>query len=197
MSKTVGKLLIVAGDGIGPEAMGEVKKIASFLDSELGLHFEIEEDLVGGAAIDAHGVPLHDDTMALAHKADAVMLGAVGGPKWDDLDFSIKPERGLLRLRKELELFANLRPAICFDALADSSSLKHEVVAGLDIMIVRELTGGIYFGERAALKIWLMVSAGALTPRFTPRAKFSAWPVSPLILQANVMAASHPAKKPM
>lgn len=147
MSKTVGKILIVAGDGIGPEAMGQVKKVANFLDDAMGLHFEIEEDLVGGAAIDAHGIPITDATMDLAHAADAVMLGAVGGPKWDDLDFSIKPERGLLRLRKDLGLFANLRPAICFDALADASSLKHELIAGLDIMIVRELTGGVYFGE--------------------------------------------------
>ena len=105
------------------------------------------EDLVGGAAYDAHGTPLTDDTMARAQAADAVLLGAVGGPKYDDLDFSVKPERGLLRLRKEMDLYANLRPAQCFDALADASSLKREVVAGLDIMIVRELTSGIYFGE--------------------------------------------------
>ncbi len=103
--------------------------------------------MVGGAAYDAHGTPLHDDTMAKAHEVDAVLLGAVGGPKYDDLDFSVKPERGLLRLRKEMDLYANLRPAQCFDALADFSSLKKDVVAGLDIMIVRELTGGVYFGE--------------------------------------------------
>ena len=109
--------------------------------------FDVEHDLVGGAAYDKHGTPLHDDTMAKALAADAVLLGAVGGPKYDALDFSVKPERGLLRLRKEMDLFSNLRPAQCFDALADFSSLKKDIVAGLDIMIVRELTSGVYFGE--------------------------------------------------
>jgi 3-isopropylmalate dehydrogenase len=109
--------------------------------------FEVEEDLVGGCAIDAHGTPLTDETMDKAMAADAVLLGAVGGPKWDNLPFEQKPERGLLRLRKDMELFANLRPAICFDALVGASTLKPEVVGGLDIMIVRELTGGVYFGE--------------------------------------------------
>ncbi|CAE7404867.1 leuB [Symbiodinium microadriaticum] len=142
-----GKILIVAGDGIGPEVMDEVKRIIAWFGENDGLTFEVEEDLVGGAAIDVHGVPLADETMAKALASDCVLLGAVGGPKWDDLDFSIKPERGLLRLRSEMELFANLRPAICFEALVDASTLKPEVVAGLDIMIVRELTGGVYFGE--------------------------------------------------
>lgn len=140
-------LLILAGDGIGPEVMGEVKKIIAWLDDKRGLKFEISEDLVGGAAYDAHGTPLTDATMAKAQEVDAVLLGAVGGPAYDDLDFSLKPERGLLRLRKEMDLFANLRPAQCFDALADFSSLKKELVSGLDIMIVRELTSGSYFGE--------------------------------------------------
>lgn len=140
-------LLILPGDGIGPEVMAEVRKIIAWFDAKRGISFDISEDLVGGAAYDAHGTPLHDDTMARAQEADAVLLGAVGGPKYDDLDFSVKPERGLLRLRKEMDLFANLRPAQCFDALADFSSLKKDVVAGLDIMIVRELTSGIYFGE--------------------------------------------------
>ena len=140
-------LLILAGDGIGPEVMAEVRKIIDWYGARRGLAFDVEEDLVGGAAYDAHGVPLADDTMARAQEVDAVLLGAVGGPKYDDLDFSVKPERGLLRLRKEMDLFANLRPAQCFDALADFSSLKRDVVAGLDIMIVRELTSGIYFGE--------------------------------------------------
>ncbi|WP_375260565.1 3-isopropylmalate dehydrogenase [Palleronia sp.] len=140
-------LLILPGDGIGPEVMAEVRKVIDWFRKNKDLSFDVTEDLVGGAAYDEHGVPLHDDTMALAQKVDAVLLGAVGGPKYDDLDFSVKPERGLLRLRKEMDLFANLRPAQCFDALADFSSLKHEVVSGLDIMIVRELTSGIYFGE--------------------------------------------------
>jgi len=117
------------------------------LNSQEHPHGKPEHDLVGGAAYDKHGTPLHDDTMARALQADAVLLGAVGGPKYDDLDFSVKPERGLLRLRKEMDLFSNLRPAQCFDALADFSSLKPELVAGLDIMIVRELTSGVYFGE--------------------------------------------------
>ncbi|MCH2096642.1 MAG: 3-isopropylmalate dehydrogenase [Rhodobacteraceae bacterium] len=140
-------LLILAGDGIGPEVMAEVRKIIDWYGTKRGLAFDVSEDLVGGAAYDAHGTPLHDDTMAKAQEVDAVLLGAVGGPKYDALDFSLKPERGLLRLRKEMDLFANLRPAQCFDALADFSSLKKDVVAGLDIMIVRELTSGIYFGE--------------------------------------------------
>ncbi len=140
-------ILILPGDGIGPEVMAEVRKIIGWLETNRDLKFDVSEDLVGGAAYDAHGVPLHDDTMARAQDVDAVLLGAVGGPKYDDLDFSVKPERGLLRLRKEMDLFANLRPAQCFDALADFSSLKTEIVAGLDIMIVRELTSGVYFGE--------------------------------------------------
>ncbi len=140
-------LLILAGDGIGPEVMGQVKRIIDWYGDKRGLAFDVSEDLVGGAAYDKHGTPLHDDTMAKAQEVDAVLLGAVGGPKYDDLDFSVKPERGLLRLRKEMDLFSNLRPAQCFDALADFSSLKKDVVAGLDIMIVRELTSGIYFGE--------------------------------------------------
>jgi 3-isopropylmalate dehydrogenase len=140
-------LLILPGDGIGPEVMAEVKRIIAWLGDRRGLRFNVTEDLVGGAAYDVHGVPLSDATMARAQSVDAVLLGAVGGPKYDTLDFSVKPERGLLRLRKEMDLFANLRPAQCFDALADFSSLKKNVVAGLDIVIVRELTGGVYFGE--------------------------------------------------
>ncbi|MEM9198584.1 MAG: 3-isopropylmalate dehydrogenase, partial [Pseudomonadota bacterium] len=139
-------LLILPGDGIGPEVMAEVRKIIGWFSAR-GLPFAIEEDLVGGIAYDTHGTPLTDATMAKAQAADAVLLGAVGGPKWDDLDFSVKPERGLLRLRKEMDLYANLRPAQCFDALADFSSLKPDIVAGLDILIIRELTSGVYFGE--------------------------------------------------
>ena len=140
-------LLILPGDGIGPEVMAEVRKVIEWFGEARGLTIDVSEDLVGGAAYDAHGTPLTDETMERAQDADAVLLGAVGGPKYDDLDFSVKPERGLLRLRKEMDLYANLRPAQCFDALADFSSLKKEVVAGLDIVIVRELTSGIYFGE--------------------------------------------------
>jgi len=140
-------LLILPGDGIGPEVMAEVRKVIDWFDSNKNVSFEVTEDLVGGCAYDAHGAPISDETMELAQSVDAVLLGAVGGPKYDALDFSLKPERGLLRLRKEMDLFANLRPAQCFDALADFSSLKRDVVAGLDIMIVRELTSGIYFGE--------------------------------------------------
>ena len=140
-------LLILPGDGIGPEVMAEVRRIIDWFGANRDLAFDVSEDLVGGAAYDAHGAPLSDETMERAQAADAVLLGAVGGPKYDDLDFSVKPERGLLRLRKEMDLFSNLRPAQCFDALADFSSLKKDIVAGLDIMIVRELTSGVYFGE--------------------------------------------------
>ena len=140
-------ILILPGDGIGPEVMAEVKKVITWYGAKRDLQFDVSDDLVGGAAYDAHGTPLHDDTMAKAQEVDAVLLGAVGGPKYDALDFSVKPERGLLRLRKEMDLFSNLRPAQCFDALADFSSLKKDLVAGLDIMIVRELTSGVYFGE--------------------------------------------------
>lgn len=140
-------ILILPGDGIGPEVMAQVTRIIDWFGAKRDLNFDIETDLVGGAAYDKHGVPLSDATMERALEVDAVLLGAVGGPKYDDLDFSVKPERGLLRLRKEMDLFSNLRPAQCFDALADFSSLKKEIVSGLDIMIVRELTSGVYFGE--------------------------------------------------
>ncbi|MGI9370713.1 MAG: 3-isopropylmalate dehydrogenase [Ruegeria sp.] len=140
-------LLILPGDGIGPEVMAEVRKIIDWYGTNRGLQFDVSEDLVGGTAYDVHGKPMSDETMAKAQEADAVLLGAVGGPKYDNLDFSVKPERGLLRLRKEMDLYSNLRPAQCFDALADFSSLKKDIVAGLDIMIVRELTSGVYFGE--------------------------------------------------
>jgi len=160
-------LLILAGDGIGPEVMAEVKKIIAWLDARRGLSFDVSEDLVGGCAYDRHGTPLTDETMAKAQAADAVLLGAVGGPKYDKLDFSVKPERGLLRLRKEMDLYANLRPAQCFDALADFSSLKREVVAGLDIMIVRELTSGVYFGEPRGIFTEGNERVGINTQRYT------------------------------
>ena len=160
-------LLILPGDGIGPEVMAEVRRIIDWFGARRGITFEVSEDLVGGAAYDVHGVPLHDDTMARAQAADAVLLGAVGGPDYDDLDFAVKPERGLLRLRKEMDLFANLRPAQCFDALADFSSLKREVVAGLDIMIVRELTSGVYFGAPRGIHTEGGERVGINTQRYT------------------------------
>ncbi len=140
-------LLLVPGDGIGPEVMRQVRRIIDWFDRRGVIHFSVEEGLIGGASIDAHGVPLSDATMARALLADAVLLGAVGGPKWDNLPFAQKPERGLLRIRKEMGLFANLRPALVFGPLVGASSLKPELVRDLDIMIVRELTGGVYFGE--------------------------------------------------
>ena len=143
-SKTV---LILPGDGIGPEVMAEVRRIADWLNQHRGLDVAFDEAKVGGAAIDQEGAPITDATMQKAQDADAVLLGAVGGPKWDGLPFDQKPERGLLRLRKEMALFANLRPALVFEQLVEASSLKPELVRGLDIMIVRELTGGVYFGE--------------------------------------------------
>jgi 3-isopropylmalate dehydrogenase len=144
-----------------------VTRIIGWFGDKRGVAFDVSEDLVGGAAYDAHGTPLHDDTMARAQEVDAVLLGAVGGPKYDALDFSVKPERGLLRLRKEMDLFANLRPAQCFDALADFSSLKRDVVAGLDIMIVRELTSGIYFGEPRGITREGNERVGINTQRYT------------------------------
>ena len=147
--------------------MAEVRKIIDWYATRRGIRFDVSEDLVGGSAYDAHGTPLTDATMARAQAADAVLLGAVGGPKYDKLDFSVKPERGLLRLRKEMDLYANLRPAQCFDALADFSSLKREVVAGLDIVIVRELTSGVYFGEPRGIFIEGNQRVGINTQRYT------------------------------
>ena len=141
------KLLLLPGDGIGPEVMAEVRRLLEWMERSRGLGFEVAEGLVGGASCDAHGTPLSDQTLALAMDSDAVLFGAVGGPKWDGIEFASRPEQGLLRLRKEMDLFANLRPAICFDALVTASTLKAEVVGGLDLIIVRELTGGIYFGQ--------------------------------------------------
>ena len=140
-------LFLLPGDGIGPEAMGEVRKIIAHMNSAMQADFVLDEGLVGGCAYDAHGVAISEEDMAKAMKADAVLFGAVGGPKWDHVPYEVRPEAGLLRLRKDLELFANLRPAICYPALASASSLKPELVEGLDILIVRELTGGVYFGE--------------------------------------------------
>nr|WP_314089877.1 3-isopropylmalate dehydrogenase [uncultured Shinella sp.] len=144
---TARNLLLLPGDGIGPEAMAEVRKIIAYMNAELGASFETDEGLVGGSAYDAHGAAISEGDMEKALAADAVLFGAVGGPKWDAVPYEVRPEAGLLRLRKDLKLFANLRPAICYPALANASSLKPELVEGLDILIVRELTGGVYFGE--------------------------------------------------
>jgi 3-isopropylmalate dehydrogenase len=141
------KLLLLPGDGIGPEVMAEVKALIAFMN-EVGLgDFETDEDLVGGSSYDAHKLAITDAAMAKAKAADAVLFGAVGGPKWDTVPYEQRPEAALLRLRKELGVFANLRPAICYPALAEASSLRKEAVEGLDILILRELTGGVYFGE--------------------------------------------------
>ncbi|SVD39028.1 uncharacterized protein METZ01_LOCUS391882, partial [marine metagenome] len=141
------KLLILPGDGIGPEVMAEVRRIIEWLDKRSSVGFDVSEGLIGGAAYDATGTPFPGETLEAALESDAVLFGAVGGPQWDSVDFSLRPEVGLLGLRKELELFATLRPAVVFDSLAEASSLKPNLVAGLDLMIVRELTGGMYFGE--------------------------------------------------
>src|SRR2546430_12827980 len=141
------KLLLLPGDGIGPEVMGEVKKLIAWMNGHGMGTFEYEEGLVGGSCYDAHKVSITEETMAKAHAADAVIFGSVGGPKWDSVPYEVRPEAGLLRLRKDLGLFANLRPAGCYPALADASSPKREAGEGPGIMIVRGPTGGVYFGE--------------------------------------------------
>jgi 3-isopropylmalate dehydrogenase len=141
------KILVLPGDGIGIEIVAEAVKVLEHMRAEYGLNVEMEQGLIGGSAYDVHATPLPDATMAMAKEADAILLGAVGGTKWESLDISVRPEKGLLGIRAGLELFANLRPAILYPQLADASTLKPEVVSGLDIMIVRELTGGIYFGQ--------------------------------------------------
>lgn len=146
------KIMILPGDGIGPEIVEQAVAVLKTVDEKFGLNLEFSEGLIGGASIDAHGEPLTDAELAKAGECDAVLLGAVGGPKWDTLERAIRPEKGLLKIRSGLGLYANLRPAILYPQLADASSLKPEVVSGLDILIVRELTGGIYFGEPRGIK---------------------------------------------
>lgn len=143
-SKTI---LLLPGDGIGPEVVAQAKRVLEWAGASAGVTFSFDEALLGGCAYEATGNPFPTETLEKAKKADAILLGAVGGPQWEALDYSVRPERGLLGIRKELDLFANLRPAMCFDALADASTLKRDVIAGLDILIVRELTGDIYFGQ--------------------------------------------------
>ena len=147
------QILILPGDGIGPEIMAEAVKVLELANDKYSLGFELSFDELGGAAYDKYGVPLADETLERARAADAILLGAVGGPKWDKIEPALRPERGLLKIRSQLGLFANLRPAILYPQLADASSLKPEVVAGLDILIVRELTGGIYFGQPRESKV--------------------------------------------
>jgi 3-isopropylmalate dehydrogenase len=150
----VGKhILILEGDGIGPEIVAEARKVLECVNDKYSLGLTFENELMGGCAIDVHGVPLADSTLERARKADAILLGAVGGPKWDKLDRSIRPEKGLLKIRSQLGLYANLRPALLYPQLVDASSLKPEVVSGLDILIVRELAGGIYFGEPRGIRV--------------------------------------------
>ncbi|MBM09828.1 MAG: 3-isopropylmalate dehydrogenase [Magnetovibrio sp.] len=145
------RLLLLPGDGIGPEVMNEVRRVIDWMDQRRHVTFDLDEDLVGGIAIDNKGTSLTDETLAKAMNADAVLLGAVGGPKWDGVARDIRPEAGLLKLRKEMDLFANLRPATVLPALAEASSLKEHLVSGLDILILRELTSGVYFGTPRGL----------------------------------------------
>lgn len=145
------KIAVLAGDGIGPEIVAEAVKVLNAFKQD-GLDIELEYGLIGGAAYDETGSPLPDETLALAKQADAILLGAVGGYKWESLDISVRPEKGLLGIRSQLNLFANLRPALLYPQLADASTLKPEVVSGLDLMIVRELTGGIYFGQPRGIR---------------------------------------------
>lgn len=147
------KILLLPGDGIGPEIVAEAEKVLRLIDQQFNLNYQLESALLGGCAIDATGGPAPEETLDKARAADAILLGAVGGPKWESLEMAIRPEKGLLKIRSELDLFANLRPAILYPQLASASSLKEEVVSGLDILIVRELTGGIYFGEPRGVRV--------------------------------------------
>ena len=146
------KILILPGDGIVPEIVDQAEKVLAFLIEERGVKLELEHGLLGGCAVDAAGMPLPEETLAKAKESDAILLGSVGGPKWETIERSLRPERGLLAIRAALGLFANLRPAVLFPQLASASTLKEDVVSGLDIMIVRELTGGIYFGEPRGIR---------------------------------------------
>ncbi len=146
------KIAVFSGDGIGPEIMKEALKILKIIFDKKKIELQLEEGLVGGCAYDHFGVPLPEESLALARKSDAVLLGAVGGPQWESLDYSVRPERALMGLRRELDIFANLRPVVVFDELLDASPLKKNIVRGIDIMIIRELTGDVYFGKPRGVK---------------------------------------------
>ncbi|MEX0297522.1 MAG: 3-isopropylmalate dehydrogenase, partial [Kordiimonas sp.] len=168
---TTKNIMLLPGDGIGPEIMAQVRRVMAWVEGAYGVTFNVSEGLIGGCAYDADGVPLSDETLATAKASDAIVMGCVGGPKWDGkTDYDKRPEAGLLRLRKDLDLFANLRPAMCFDALADASSLKRDIVAGLDLLFVRELAGGVYFGEpRGIEKLPEGGRVGINTQRYTDK----------------------------
>lgn len=161
------KIAVLPGDGIGAEVVREARKVLEVVGDKHGLAWEFHEALVGGQAIDAIGRPLPTETLEICRRADAVLLGAVGGPKWDELDYAIRPERALLGLRKELGLYANLRPARLFPPLADASTLKREVIEGLDLLVVRELTGGLYFGQPKGIEAWQGEERGVNTLVYT------------------------------
>ena len=161
------KILILPGDGIGPEVVGEASKVIAALQRKHRFDCTLDHGLIGGAAIDAHGVPLPRETLGKAERSDAILMGAVGGPKWDAVDREIRPERGLLKIRSALGLYANLRPALCFDELADASTLKPEILRGLDLLIVRELTGGIYYGQPRGIVTENGVRVGINTERYS------------------------------
>jgi 3-isopropylmalate dehydrogenase len=161
------KILILPGDGIGPEVVAQAQNVCEALRAKHGFDCELEHGLIGGAAIDAHGVPLPSETLGKAERADAILMGAVGGPKWDAAEREIRPERGLLKIRSALGLYANLRPAVCFDELVEASSLKAEVLRGLDVLIVRELTGGIYYGQPRGIVVEDGVRVGINTERYS------------------------------
>ena len=147
------RIAVLPGDGIGPDVMREAVKVLGVVAERAGVRFETEEGLVGGCAYDRYGTPLPEAVMELARSSDAVMLGAVGGPKWEALDYSVRPERGLLGLRSGLGLYANLRPVVVFDDLIDASPLKPDVVRGIDLLIVRELLGDLYFGNPRGIRV--------------------------------------------
>src|SRR5262245_7569386 len=161
------RILVLPGDGIGPEVVAAAVAVIEALRASHGFACELEHGLIGGAAIDAHGVPLPPATLDQARRADAILMGAVGGPKWDALERDLRPERGLLKIRSALGLYANLRPALCFDELVDASTLKPDILRGLDLLIVRELTGGIYYGAPRGILNEQGTRVGINTERYT------------------------------